>query len=99
MHGTEDVEVWGRGLSRRDHWPSWLLLAACMLGAAASAVGGGSGSSGGSRGTRLALGAASGLLLGSFLALEVVPGQLPLQALLVASCLLVMLFVFLLQVR
>jgi len=27
LHEPEDVEIWGRGLSRTDHWPRYLLFA------------------------------------------------------------------------
>jgi hypothetical protein len=94
MHGTEDVEVWGRGLARQEHWPRWLLLAACMVGASAAAL----------RSlallsviARVATGAGAGVLVGLYLALEVVPEQASLQLLLVAACLVTTTFAALLQ--
>ena len=24
MHDVEDVEVWGKGQSRKEHWPRWV---------------------------------------------------------------------------
>lgn len=94
IHGTEDVEVWGRGLSRRDQWPRWMLVAACMLGASAATLGGAAMRS---IVSRLGLATASGLLVGSYLALEVVPEQPVLQVSLVIACLVVVAFVVLLQ--
>lgn len=76
IHGTEDVEMWGRGLSRKEHWPRWMLVAACLLGAGSATLGGAAVRSVASR---LVLAVVSGLLLGSYLALEVVPEQAALQ--------------------
>lgn len=76
IHGTEDVEMWGRGLSRKEHWSRWMLVAACLLGAGSATLGGAAVRSVASR---LVLAVVSGLLLGSYLALEVVPEQAALQ--------------------
>jgi len=43
MREVEDVEIWGRGLARKEHWPRWLLLGAVVVGAGASAASGPSG--------------------------------------------------------
>lgn len=61
-------QVWGRGLSRKEHWPRWLLLAACVLGASTATL-----RSVGAAGVlaRLVLGTSAGLLLGLYLAMEV----------------------------
>ncbi|EFJ42255.1 hypothetical protein VOLCADRAFT_97706 [Volvox carteri f. nagariensis] len=83
MHSAEDVEVWGRGLSRREHWPRWLLIAAVV---ACLATTGGSGPAGVVSSPRrltvvgrLALAGVAGLLVGGYTALELLPSQLPLQ--------------------
>lgn len=31
-HETDDVEIYGLGLGRREHWPIWLLVFAVMTG-------------------------------------------------------------------
>ncbi len=90
MHDTDDVAIWGAGIARREHWPKWLLMAACTLGATSVA---GPNTISKSVLARLGLGTASGLLVGMYLALEVVPGQELLQALLVAASMLVVAFI------
>ncbi|KXZ48748.1 hypothetical protein GPECTOR_25g332 [Gonium pectorale] len=102
MHSAEDVEVWGRGLSRREHWPRWLLIAAVVAGMVA-----GAGAAGGpgsllapprkrSVAGRLLVGVGAGLLVGGYTALELLPDQVPLQVLVTASSVLAVLFVLLL---
>ena len=70
------LQVWGRGLARKEHWPRWLLFSACTLGAGAAALGGPAART---VSARLVLAASSGLLVGGYLALEVVPEQGVLQ--------------------
>jgi len=94
MHDAEDVEVWGRGLSRKEHWPRWLLLAATVLGMGATAVGGAFAKS---VFGRLVIALTTGVLIGGYVALEVVPQEGVLQVLVMISCILVVAFVVLLQ--
>jgi hypothetical protein len=76
MHDADDVAVWGSGLGRREHWPRWLLMAAAAVGLV-----GLSGAVPGSRSAivRLLVGGVAGWLVGDYLAMEVVPGQVILQ--------------------
>lgn len=76
MHDADDVAVWGSGLGRREHWPRWLLVTAAGVGLL-----GMSGAVPGSRSPlmRVLVGVAVGWLVGDYLALEVVPGQVILQ--------------------
>ncbi|GIM00281.1 hypothetical protein Vretimale_5429, partial [Volvox reticuliferus] len=101
MHSAEDVEVWGRGLSRREHWPRWLLIAAVVAGLATA---GGSGPAGVMSSprrltvvARLGLAIAAGLLVGAYTALELLPNQVPLQILVVAASVVAVMFVVLLS--
>ncbi|GLC46128.1 hypothetical protein PLESTB_001193000 [Pleodorina starrii] len=103
MHSAEDVEVWGRGLSRREHWPRWLLIAAVVAGLATT--GGGAGGPAAvlsaprraSMVGRLALAGGAGLLVGTYTALELLPQQVPLQILVVAASVVAVIFVVLLS--
>eukprot|EP00879_Flechtneria_rotunda_P012843 GHRR01013409.1.p1 GENE.GHRR01013409.1~~GHRR01013409.1.p1 ORF type:complete len:1004 (+),score=317.90 GHRR01013409.1:346-3357(+) len=94
LHDADDVAVWGSGLGRREHWPRWLLVAAAGIGLL-----GLSGAVPGSRApfARLLVGAAVGWLVGDYLALEVMPGQVILQVLVIATSMLVVAFITLLQ--
>ncbi|KAG2447194.1 hypothetical protein HYH02_007936 [Chlamydomonas schloesseri] len=104
MHSAEDVEIWGRGLSRREHWPRWLLIAAVVAGMATTGGGSpgamampqrGPGRAGVSG--RLAFGAVAGLLVGGYTALELLPNQVPLQVLVTAATVVAVIFVVLLS--
>lgn len=71
----DDAAIYGAGLSRRQNWPSWLLVAAGVFALAAlgapqhkRGVGG-----------RFAAAAAAGVAVGAYIALEFFPGQPPLQ--------------------
>ncbi|KAG2493679.1 hypothetical protein HYH03_008193 [Edaphochlamys debaryana] len=104
MHSAEDVEIWGRGLSRREHWPRWMLIAAVVAGMATTGGGGAAGMAGviaiQRRRTvvaRMAFGAAAGLLVGSYTALELLPSQMPLQVLITAASIVAVMFVVLLS--
>ncbi|GLI61232.1 hypothetical protein VaNZ11_003532, partial [Volvox africanus] len=101
MHSAEDVEVWGRGLSRREHWPRWLLIAAVVTGLATT---GGAGPAGAMSSphrltvvARLGLAIAAGLLVGGYTSLELLPNQVPLQILVVAASVVAVMFVVLLS--
>jgi len=90
----EDAAVWGVGAGRARDWPRWLLVAAGVAGMVGTS---GYGASLLAGTAKLGLAVAAGGLLGEYLALEVAPAQVPLQALLVASSLLVLAFIALLR--
>ncbi|KAF5835484.1 hypothetical protein DUNSADRAFT_7324 [Dunaliella salina] len=95
LHEPEDVEIWGRGMSRADHWPRWLLLLAVILGAGSTILGGHSSVSRSAL-TRVGLSAVIGTLVGLYIALEVVPHQFVLQIMIIISCVVVLAFILLL---
>ncbi|GMH37943.1 hypothetical protein BSKO_05827 [Bryopsis sp. KO-2023] len=93
-HEMDDVEIYGLGLARREHWPMWMIVVALMMGLAAA-------TSGipvhRSVKTRLGYAAVGGLSAGAYLALEFFPGQPPLQILVLIATLLACAFLVLLQ--
>jgi hypothetical protein len=68
MHDSDDVAIWGAGMARREHWPKWLLMAACMTGVTSIA---GPAAISKSMLMRLVLGAGAGLMVGARLHLAV----------------------------
>uniref|UniRef100_A0A7S3R236 Uncharacterized protein n=1 Tax=Dunaliella tertiolecta TaxID=3047 RepID=A0A7S3R236_DUNTE len=96
LHEPEDVEIWGRGMSRADHWPRWLLLVAVILGAGSTILGGHSSVSRSAL-ARIGLSAVIGTLVGLYIALEVVPHQFILQLMIILSCIVVLAFILLLH--
>eukprot|EP00798_Chlamydomonas_sp_ICE-L_P021509 gene21509-28492_t len=94
MHNSEDVEVWGRGLSRQEHWPRWFLIAATVMGMCASMLGGDITRS---KVGRAVLSLVAGFLVGSYTALELVPSQAVLQIMVIIATMLVVIFVVGLQ--
>ena len=81
-HEVDDLEMYGMGWTRREHWPLWLLIASVMTGLAAvtsptpvqQSVA-----------SRLLWGTLGGLSVGTYLGLEFFPEQDALQVLCVIS--------------
>ena len=82
-HEVDDLEMYGMGWTRREHWPLWLIVAAIMTGLAAVTS---NTPIQRSVQSRLLWGALGGLCVGTYLGLELFAGQGILQKLCVASC-------------
>ncbi|MEW5314894.1 MAG: hypothetical protein WDW38_006356 [Sanguina aurantia] len=94
MRGVEDMGAWGTGLSRREHWPRWLLVGVAMAG---TPLASGPSALSRSRPARLLASLLAGATLGGYVALEIVPDQSLLQACVLLTSVLVACLVALLQ--
>lgn len=88
-HEQDDVSIYGDGLTRREHWPLWLLLTSVMLGLSTVV------SSGGPLNFIQACVAAA--LVGLYLALDFFPNLFVLQLIVLGSSLLAAAFLVLAQ--
>lgn len=92
FHEVEDVEMYGLGLSRREHWPLWLLIGSVFTGLAAAVT-----NNSPVNYSRMLFGAIGGLSVGSYLSLEFFPDQGVLQIVILVSCVLSCVFLVVLQ--